>query len=130
MQVPRLSTRFLAFSGLMVAAVLWGSTFVLIQESFTHDLFYMLAVRFGIAALGVALLLKPKEFLLKGLPEARSKLLLWAWLGFFLVATFAPQAFGLLGTSVANSSVITSLYIVLTPFFIEVKFSYYIGEKK
>lgn len=104
------SRRILAFLALTVAAVLWGSSFLVIQETMTHDIWFMLAVRHLIGGFGVLLIFRNRAL---RWDKKNSKL--WWWIGFLILLTFAPQSIGLQGTSVSNSAVITALFVVLTP---------------
>lgn len=106
---PR-SRKPLAFLALIVAAILWGSTFLVIQETMTHDIGFMVAIRHLIGALGVILIFRGRALYFN-----RQQRGLWFWIGFLIVLTFVPQAIGLQGTSVANSAVITALFVVMTP---------------
>jgi drug/metabolite transporter (DMT)-like permease len=100
----------LAYLALIIAAILWGSTFLVIQETMTHDIWFMVAMRHLIGALGVILLFRRRALYIN-----KRQLKLWTWIGFLILCTFVPQAMGLRGSSVANSAVITALFVVLTP---------------
>lgn len=102
--------RLLAFAALLVAASVWGSSFLIIQETMVHDIWWMLVFRHLFGALGAFFIFRQRA-----LPIRWSDCGLYFKIAFFIVLTFAPQAIGLQGTSVANSAVITALFVVLTP---------------
>lgn len=105
-----MSPTALARLGLLIAAILWGSSFVVIKSTMTHDVFWMLGCRMFFAA--IALILITRGQCLK-IPK--KMIVPWLWIAFWIVGTFAPQAYGLTGTSVANSAVLTALFVVITP---------------
>lgn len=95
---------------LILASILWGSSFLVIQETITHDLWFMLVVRFTIGAVAILILSRGRCLKIE-----RKNLSLWMTVGFLIFLTFAPQTYGLQGTSIANSVVMTSMFVVLTP---------------
>ncbi len=96
-----------AYGALAVAALLFGSTFVLVKEAVTSlPPLAFVGWRFAVGA-GVLLLLAP--------PRRRR---LWRdgiAAGLFLFAGYALQTAGLVFTSASNSGLVTGLYVVLTP---------------
>ena len=96
-----------AYAALVVAALLFGSTFVVVKDAIEElPPFSFVGWRFLIGA-GVLLLLSR--------PRGRA---LWrdgVLAGTFLFAGYALQTQGLAVTSAANSGLITGLYVVFTP---------------
>jgi drug/metabolite transporter (DMT)-like permease len=109
---PTARQRALAIAALVLATAIWGSTFPVIQATMTHHLWLMLALRMFIGA-GTVLILARGHCL--GFP--RSQRPLWIGLGLLIAIAFGAQTIGMTGTSIANSAVITALFIVFTPFF-------------
>lgn len=104
------SRKVMAFLALIIAAIFWGGSFLVIQETMTHDIWMMLAVRHLIGAVGAFIIFRGKVFKVE-----KKDCKLYGIIAFWIAVSFAPQAIGLQGTSVANSAVITSLFVVLTP---------------
>jgi len=103
--------RWVAELGLLAVAVIWGFTFVVVQQSI-HALPVLpfLAYRF----LGSAAALLP----FFGAQLGRLSLRGWlagCQMGAFLTAGYMLQTFGLERTSVPDAGFITGLYVVLTP---------------
>ncbi|WLR53014.1 DMT family transporter [Bacillus tianshenii] len=102
---------------LLLVAVVWGATFVIVQnavailEPFTFN-----AVRFGIAALFLFLwtwLFARKQFKQLNRKLVSAGLIMGTW----LCAAYALQTFGLLYTSSSKAGFITGLSVVLVPLF-------------
>jgi len=102
--------QMMAFLALVIAAVFWGSSFLVIQQTMVHDIWWMLCFRHFFGALGTFLLFRKQALKLP-----RKDLKLTLIISFWILVTFAPQAIGLTGTSIANSAVITALFVVFTP---------------
>jgi len=102
--------RVLANVGLLYAAAIWGSTFVIVKDSLDHiDPVVMVAYRFTLAAvlLGVYLLATGRPLFVN-----------WkigALIGFFLWALYVPQTIGLGHTTASNSAFITGLFVAFVP---------------
>jgi drug/metabolite transporter (DMT)-like permease len=100
---------------LVLVALLWGSTFVVVKDVL-HDIstMYFLTLRFAVASLSLFVILLP-AFRKAGAAAVWRGLRggfvtgLFLWLGFLL------QTFGLKYTTAGNSGFITGLYIVLVP---------------
>ncbi|MGA8028507.1 MAG: DMT family transporter [Bryobacteraceae bacterium] len=98
-----------------LVALVWGATFVVVQQAL-HEIstMYFLAVRFGLAS--ICMLLMFSRALQKTEPRA-----IWRGLrggaaaGVFLWLGYVFQTFGLKYTSAGNSGFITGLYIVFVP---------------
>lgn len=111
-QTPTKSPKtFLADLGLVYAAAIWGSTFLLVKNSLAgiHPV-TLVAYRFLLAALilGIFLLISKKN-LLQDWPKG----LLLGTVLFFL---YIPQTIGLGITTASNSAFITGLFIAFIPF--------------
>lgn len=102
---------------LMLVALVWGATFVLVQNALASlKPFSFNGVRFLIATilLGGWLLLFQK----KQLKQINWKVLLAGFLmGFWLFLGYATQTMGLLFTTSSNAGFITGLSVVLVPIF-------------
>jgi len=101
------SDRSRAVLALLVAAFVYGATFVVIKtaiEDFPPIAF--VAWRFALGALALALF---------AFPRGRKLWLHGLIVGFFLFSGYALQTAGLALTGAANSALITGLYVVITP---------------
>lgn len=101
---------YLSDAGLLYAALVWGSTFILVKESVLHvDPVVLVGYRFLISAviLGVYLLYTKRDFS-KGLKEG-------VVLGIILWLVYIPQTIGIQFTSASNSGFITGLFVVFVP---------------
>lgn len=110
------SPKVIGFFCILLAAILWGSSFVFVQNTVTQHIWVMTTLRLIFASLSVLAIF---SFQFKVNIQQRPTLKhwrLWFLLGFLMFLSLIPQAFGLRGTSVANSAVITSLYVIFTPF--------------
>jgi drug/metabolite transporter (DMT)-like permease len=98
-----------ADGALMLLTVLWGTTFVMVKDALSHgDTFSFLALRFGVGALTLSLLVRRR--LLSPVHLRRG-----AMLGVFLFAGFVLQTLGLADTTPARSAFFTGLYVLLVP---------------
>jgi len=102
--------RGLAIAALMLATAIWGSTLFVIQATMTHHLWLMLAMRMFMGAATVLILSGGRCL---RFPQRRRPL--WMGLGVLIAIAFGAQTVGMTGTSIANSAVITALFIVFTP---------------
>lgn len=121
-----LSTSANATIGILFVCLIWGVEFVLI-----HNAIQILephsfnVLRFGLAALTMAVYLGGKTLFSSAKTTSQSAtassnrmlILRGAILGLILYLAFTLQTFGLLYTSVSNSSFITSLNTTLVPVF-------------
>ena len=111
--------RLLADFSLLGVALIWGLTFVMVQDAVrAYPVFSFLATRFAFAALGLAPLLWWQRRRLRPSPReaARSQqILAGSLLGLFLFAGYAFQTAGLLFTTPAKAGFITGLSVVLVP---------------
>tara|TARA_B100000902_G_scaffold399808_1_gene472670 strand:- start:2513 stop:3340 length:828 start_codon:yes stop_codon:yes gene_type:complete len=103
------NNKTLAISSLMLSALFFGSTFVIVKD-LLNDFSPMNIVflRYSIAAF---------LFLITGGLPKREILKPGILMGIFLWVGYATQTQGLLTTSTINSGVVTGFYIVLTPIF-------------
>ena len=96
---------------LLAVALAWGSSYLAAKDSVTTDaVFAFLTIRFGIAAVGLALVVAPR---LRGL--TRSELAWGSVFGAILSMVLVLETFGVTKTSAANAGLIISLTMVLTP---------------
>lgn len=96
---------------LLAVAVVWGSSYLAAKDAVTGDgVFGFLAIRFGLAVVGLALVVAPR---LRGL--VRSEVAWGAVFGTILSVILALETFGVTKTSAANAGLIISLTIVITP---------------
>ena len=96
-----------AIIALLIAAFLYGATFVVIKSAL-EDIppLRFVAWRFTIGAIALALF---------ALPRGRTIWIHGAIAGLALFAGYALQTAGLAATTASNSALITGLYVVLTP---------------
>ncbi|MGQ4597135.1 EamA family transporter [Nocardia sp. R6R-6] len=96
---------------LLAVAITWGSSYLAAKQVASADsVFAFLTLRFGLAAVGLALLLAPR---LRGI--TRGECALGAVFGLILSLIFTLETFGVTGTSASNAGLIISLTIVMTP---------------
>jgi drug/metabolite transporter (DMT)-like permease len=108
--------RLRADGALVLLTVLWGTTFVVVKDALSHgDPFSFLALRFGVGALTLSLLVRRR--LLSPVLLRRG-----AMLGMFLFAGFVLQTVGLTDTTPARSAFFTGLYVLLVPVVVLVLF--------
>jgi drug/metabolite transporter (DMT)-like permease len=107
--------RLSADLSLFAVALVWGTTFVIIQNAISFlPPFTFNTVRFLLGGISLLLLMIIKE---KGrIPINRCSLFPGILLGFFLFLGYAFQTFGLLYTTPAKAGFITGLSVVLVPF--------------
>lgn len=108
--------QLLADLGLVFITLVWGATFVTVQEAIKKvEPYYFLSIRFGIAALimmaaaNKRLLHTSFKTLLKGM-----------FIGLMLFSGYAFQTFGLKYTSASNTGFITGLSVAIVPIFMAV----------
>ena len=108
--MSRSRTQTLAFTALLTLAAAWGSTFFLIKDLATRlGVLDLLAVRFALASLALAVLTAPRlridaTVLRRGVP-----------LGLLYGSAQILQTAGLSLTSASVAGFVTGLYVVLTP---------------
>src|SRR5512133_2294632 len=126
MLAARSRTELLAFLALLVMTAAWGSTFFLIKDVVTRvPVADLLAIRFAIASVALALIAAPRLRNLGG--SARAMPTLAAWENFRRALTYGVllgllygsaqilQTAGLAHTAASVSGFVTGLYVVATP---------------
>ena len=99
--------------GLIFTTLIWGFAFVIVKNSLDYvPPIYMLAFRFTIAALVL-----PFIFLKKIKKIDLKYILNGSLLGFFLFAAYAFQTIGCQYTTAGKNAFITTIYVILVPFF-------------
>jgi drug/metabolite transporter (DMT)-like permease len=102
-----------AFTALVVVTAIWGVTFVQIKDALElYPLFAFLAVRFAIAVLTLAPLVRTRLRTL-----GRDGAVAGAALGALLASGYGLQTAGLDRTTVSAAGFVTGMYVVLTPIF-------------
>ena len=102
-----MSDRMQAYVGLVVAAFLFGATFVVVKEAVVSLP--------PLAFVGWRFLLGAAVLFLFARPHGRSIWVDGLLAGVFLFIGFASQTAGLESTTASNSGLITGLYVVFTP---------------
>jgi len=101
---------YLSDAGLLYAALIWGSTFVLVKEAieFVNPI-VLVGYRFLISTVLLGLFIVfSKKNIKKGLKEG-------VILGIILWLVYVPQTIGIQYTSASNSGFITGLFVVFVP---------------
>lgn len=97
---------------IVVATVIWGSTFFILKDTLDDvSVYFMLAFRFSVAAAILALV-----FWKQWRKLDRKYLLAGGTMGTLLFAAYAVQNFGLLGTTPGKNAFFTAVYCVIVPF--------------
>ena len=105
--------RLFAGAGLLFTAMIWGFAFVVVKESLdVVPECYMLAFRFTIASVALGLIFIKRMGRLN-----RSTLLHGIVLGAFLFGAYAFQTFGCRWTTAGKNAFLTTIYVMLVPFF-------------
>ena len=110
MPAARSRTEVLALLALLVMTAAWGSTFFLIKDVVTRiPVADLLAIRFAIASVALALIAAPR------LQLSRAVVGYGALLGLLYGAAQILQTAGLAHTTASVSGFVTGLYVVATP---------------
>ena len=97
---------------LLTAAVIWGSSFIVMKDTVDHiPVFQLLAIRFTLAGLLLALLFR-KRLMTSG----KQLLSHGAVCGVLLLSAYATQTFGLMTTTPGTNAFLTAVYCVMVPF--------------
>jgi len=97
--------------GLLVVAIIWGLTFILIKAALNDaPPFSFAALRFGLATL-ITILIVNKNIITLTKNEIIGGILC----GFFLFLGYAFQNFGLMNTTATKSAFITSISVLIVP---------------
>ena len=97
---------------IVVATVIWGSTFFILKDTLDDvSVYFLLAFRFTVATVILALVFwkRWKNF-------DKSYLLAGGVMGTLLFLAYAVQNFGLLGTTPGKNAFFTAVYCVIVPF--------------
>ena len=101
----------LASAGLLLTAAIWGFAFVVVKDSLDYiGSFYMVAIRFSIAAVGMGLIFFKKIRLID-----KKHLLMGAITGFFLFFAYIVQTVGCFYTTAGKNAFLTTVYVILIP---------------
>lgn len=97
---------------LLTAAVIWGSSFIVMKDAVAGvPVFLLLAIRFSIACALLGVIFRKR---LKA--SGRALLGHGAVCGVLLLSAYATQTFGLTTTSPGTNAFLTAVYCVLVPF--------------
>ena len=97
---------------LLTAAVIWGSSFIVMKDAVDHiPVFQLLAIRFTLAGILLAIIFR-KRLIRSG----RAILPHGAVCGVLLLAGYATQTFGLMTVTPGTNAFLTSVYCVMVPF--------------
>ena len=104
-------TSIAASAGLLLAATIWGLSFVIVKDSLDYiGAFYMVAYRYTIAAVVMSLIFINKW-----------KLLSWDYIrhgaltGLFLFLAYATQTVGCNYTTAGKNAFLTTFYVIMIP---------------
>lgn len=105
------SVSFLASLGLLLTACIWGFAFVVVKDSLDYiGPIYMIAFRYTIAAVAMALIFVKKWKLLTKKYIARGALS-----GSFLFLAYVTQTIGCNYTTAGKNAFLTTIYVILIP---------------
>lgn len=105
-------TVLLADFGMIFTALVWGFAFVVVKDSVDSvPPVYMLAFRFTIAFLGLALVFCKKISMIR-----KSDLACGSFLGFWLFISYFFQTVGIQYTTAGKNAFLTTIYVVIVPF--------------
>ncbi len=100
-----------AYIGLMLATLIWGYAFVVVKNALDSvPPLYMLAIRFGLATIGLCILFFPRLKKVR-----RSTLKSGFWIGFVLFLAYGIQTFGLQYTTAGKNAFLTTTYVIFVP---------------
>ena len=104
-------TSIAASAGLLLAATIWGFSFVIVKDSLDYiGAFYMVAYRYTIAAVVMSLILFKKWKLL-----SREYIRHGALTGLFLFLAYATQTVGCDYTTAGKNAFLTTFYVIMIP---------------
>ncbi len=105
---------------LVSAIIVWGASFVVLKETIkTVPTFYVIAIRFLLSAIILALIFIKKTIKIKFETFIHGVIL-----GLFLSGAYLAQTIGLLFTTPARNAFLTSAYCVMCPFMIWLLFKF------
>lgn len=97
---------------ILVATLIWGSTFFILKDTLDNvDLMFLMAFRFGFAAVVLALIFWKRWKLID-----RSYWWRGGLLGLFMFTAYAVQNYGLMDTTPGKNAFFTAVYCVIVPF--------------
>ena len=104
-------TSIAASAGLLLAATIWGFSFVIVKDSLDYiGAFYMVAYRYTIAAVTMSLIFIKKWKLL-----SRDYICHGALTGLFLFLAYATQTVGCDYTTAGKNAFLTTFYVIMIP---------------
>ncbi|MFA6857666.1 MAG: DMT family transporter [Treponema sp.] len=107
----RRTVSLLAGAGLLLAACIWGFAFVVVKDSLDYvGPIYMMAFRFSIAAIALAMLFAPRLKLLNKTYWKNGIIL-----GGYLFLAYAFQTIGCNYTTAGKNAFLTTIYVMLVP---------------
>jgi len=105
-------TSVAASAGLLLAATIWGFSFVIVKDSLDYiGAMYMIAYRYTIAAVVMGLIFIKKWRLLN-----RDYLIHGALTGSFLFLAYVTQTIGCDYTTAGKNAFLTTVYVIFIPF--------------
>ena len=105
------STQVFASLGLLLTAAVWGFAFVVVKDSLDYvGSVYMVAIRFSIAAIGLAIIFCKR---LKKIDKKH--LLMGGVTGLFLFLAYLVQTIGCSYTTAGKNAFLTTIYVILIP---------------
>lgn len=104
-------TSIAASAGLLLAATIWGFSFVIVKDSLDYiGAFYMVAYRYTIAAVVMSLIfIKKWKFI------SRDYIRHGALTGLFLFLAYATQTVGCDYTTAGKNAFLTTFYVIMIP---------------
>jgi drug/metabolite transporter (DMT)-like permease len=103
---------------LLAATIVWGTSFFILKETIsTLPTFYVIAIRFVTAGIGLSLIFIKKLKTIK-----KSTFLRGMILGVFLALAYFTQTIGLENTTPGQNAFLTSSYCVMCPFMVWILF--------
>lgn len=97
---------------LLTAAVIWGSSFIVMKDAVAHiPVFQLLAIRFTLGGLLLAVAFRKRL-----MQSGRAILSHGAICGVLLLSAYATQTYGLMTTSPGTNAFLTAVYCVMVPF--------------
>ena len=97
---------------LLTAALIWGSSFIVMKDTLDHiPVFQLLAIRFTLGGLLLAVLFRKRLMQAK-----RSIISHGAICGVLLLSAYASQTYGLQTTTPGVNAFLTAVYCVIVPF--------------
>ena len=97
---------------IVCATLIWGSTFFILKDTLDNvDLMFLMASRFGFAAVSLAII-----FWKRWKTIDRSYWWRGGLLGVFMFAAYSVQNYGLMDTTPGKNAFFTAVYCVIVPF--------------